>query len=313
MNSSEKRLIECLINRNDVKRYDAAVNFLFYGESHITHTIQDVVRKSFSAHKYDSVRNCIYDVFANQFYEYFVLQAKPDTLRKIDDLGKYIFRAAVNCANSKRKQIDTALGLPVATHEVGFTPRYDREDDEDNSEAYQENSVLTEQGHDNIQSQEIESAHVDETGTSVDMAAFILEGYIKRIDKKEFREVLYALDIEGLSSKEYAARTGETSTSIDMRHSRALTELTRVALPDILKRCKGVFVRFQGLLSSLQVSILQEFFETGNLGDKEKQKRIATAYKALAKAAKKEYEMEEKEYKRDKRERELQEKAVVKP
>lgn len=286
MNSKEREYIEWIIDRSDTKHHEAAIKYLFYGKESVTRTIRSVVLKYFSNNKYSLVRSEVYPTFVSVFYQY-LLTINPQKLREIDNLNAYFFKAVSTFlipGKPYRIKIDASLGIdathvefnPNVFHEESFTSEeFDNPNENDGKE-----SESTAEDDSNDDFGEDDKSPVDPD----DWTAFVMLPYIQQIEGKNRDrtiEDLFSKVIEDLPSKDYAELIGTNYRDVDVRRGRALVEVLKVALPDIRKRAKKMFVRFKDCLNSSQVKILQDFFDTGEPGDDKQQKKIAEAYKTL--------------------------------
>jgi len=306
MTSKERQYIEWLIDRNDSLRHETAVNYLFYGKERVTTTIRRVVAMFFSDRKYALVREEIYPTFVSVFYQRLIV-INPDSLRGIDNLAAYFYRTTKDflLEDDIRKKIDMSLGIDD-TH-IELVVEKQSSDDEQDTIQEDRSNVMNEKRKDRIKMEEPgweeedgdeEEDDDDDDDDDDGWGRFFLNPYIQRLPEDD-RETLIS-DLRSYiteeSAKEYATKVGITPEYVDVRRARAHLELLIVSLPDILKRSKTLFVRFGPQLDSPKRKLLEEFFTTGNFGDKKKQMTIAKAYKTLLKKARSEYRSEKQKY-----------------
>lgn len=309
MTSKERQYIEWLIDRNDSLRHETAVNYLFYGKASVTTTIKRVVAMFFSDRKYAFVRKEIYPTFVGVFYQRLIV-INPNSLRGIDNLAAYFYRTTKDFLLEEdiRKKIDISLGIDYTHVELVVEKQPSDAEPEDREEA--SSQVVNEEQIDNIEIEDQDSECEDsKEDNENDWVGFFLNPYIQRLmeglKKGDERErLILALQsyIMGEPTKVYASRVGITPADADVRRRRAHVELLKVALPDIFKLCRTMFVRFGSQLDSSKRDLLNEFFITGDYGIGKKTTSIAEALKTLIKKANSVHNVErqrvEKEQKR---------------
>lgn len=309
MNAREKQLIEGIIHHETEKEKkirDRCLRLLLRGEieeviddKHIIRcennpyfvAIQNAVRDCFSGDLYKGRFTKIYDVFAQLFIaEQVLVNTDPKKLREIDDLRKYLYSTVRNFCNKNRKMICEELGV-----ELGYIyEKYDdnsKADDEDNSEL----------------SDEI----IKESDTASWASSFV-GSLIDKISNAYYRELIYAINIEGVPVDTIAEEKGKTEGDIYRDYNRAWNKFIQVALPEIRIRCKSLFKKYESELCDEHACLLNEFFFSGkelstiahSLGMKQDdlESAIVKAHKLLVKIAKRETELEEKEKRKEARE-----------
>lgn len=107
---------------------------------------------------------------------------------------------------------------------------------------------------------ETAKAEKEEEPDDSDLPEGILDYYISLIPNKSYRELLYELDINGVKNIDYAKKNGESVNSVNIRHKRARLELTKVALPEIRKECKEIFVKHRNKITKDEADLLEKFF-----------------------------------------------------
>lgn len=286
MTISERQLIEDILERGDRKRHDKAVNTLFYGNSLVTTSIKNAVFKIYSNSKYSLVRSEIYPTFVSVFYKR-LIEINPDTLRTIKNLAAYFYRTTWHflLEDSIRKEIDFSLGIDDTHTELNLNLNHDENDNDE-----EDGQILN-------SNQESSTEDDEEQDDAEGWERFFLNPYIQKIQGKNRDRILSDLQsyIMDEPSKVYAARINTTVDDVDNRCRRAHLELIRVALPDILNRTRTMFARFGDNLSSSNRELLNEFYTTGDYGDKNRQKAIAKAFKSLWIKANSAYKKEQKQ------------------
>lgn len=320
MNSKETLLVSALINTEDGIRHNKAVKLIFFGkeeeengrmkyvDNEYSREIKKRVRILYGGQKYAGCFDEIYSFLSSAICRDLVNSLKKHGEGVIKKgLIDYILSMVHNSAY--RKEVDDYLWADRRKEE------FDIKDDRDlgsNEESYQ--VLIDEEDNPAIQKKpkdDDDDDSVEEIATSADWAAFILDGYIKKISNQKYRDILVGIDIEGLSPKQYAKKAGETDTCIHQRHKEALIALAFVALRENPTPGRSLFVRFKDELTSTQVEILQDFFDNGNLG-RFKNRDIAIAYRALVNIANKAFDEERREFLKRQKEKERQAKASTK-
>ena len=247
MNIQEKKLIEAFLNKEDPVRHGRAVEILFYGteipgkngavrrmESSVTRAIRHAVFKCYSGNSYSGRRDEVYATFVTEFYQY-LIRLKPEKLRGIDSLDNWMFRAAVNFANGHRQAINQALGIEEGRTE--FSAKLDRAEESEGKDL------------------------PADTETSSKWAEDLLGTFIERIPHAYYREILYAVDIHGMSLEDFAEEQGKKITAIHNDHRHAKLELIEAALSDIRWRSRKLHDRYRDELNEKDNGILQRFFD----------------------------------------------------
>lgn len=265
--------------------------------------MRGVVSSYFSDSRYAQVRKEVYPSFVNVFYQY-LLTVKPDTLRGIQgSLDEYFYTAArhfLKPDTKYRKKIDASLGFDD-TH-VKLRPNVPDGENIGVDEDVEYDASASDEADfkDDSVEKEYDLDGKAKAGQD-DWTAFMLHPYIQSLPFSGERRNRILADLgfkilDDLSSKEYAAKIGSNVADVDVRRRRAMLELIKVALPDIRKRAKKMFVRFKDKLSSSQASILQDFFDNGVLGDSKRRDAIAKAYKTLVIKANSEHRQNTQRY-----------------
>lgn len=310
MNAREKQLIEGIIhNETDEEKsfHNRCLRLLLRGEveevkdgKHIIRckiddpyfvAIQNAVRGCFSGDLYKGRFTEIYNVFTSLFIaEQVLVNTNPKKLLEIDNLKEYLFSTVRNFCNENRKKICEELGI-----ELGYF-----------YEAYDDNSKVDDE--DNIK---LSDEFVKESDTAGWASSFV-GSLIDKISNKYYRELIYAIKIEGVPVDTIAEEKGGTVDDIYRDFNRAWNKLLQVALPEIRIRCKSMFKKYESELSDEQACLLNEIFFNGkelstiahSLGMKQDnlENAVVKAHKVLVKIAKRETELDEKEKRKEARE-----------
>lgn len=285
MNIREKQIIRNLRSL-DAEVKNRQVSELFYGKGkdteHLRNQVDKVVRYCFSGQKYYGMRREIYDTLVSLICED-IWNTSADVLEKIENLSWYLFKLSRNCANRRRNYIHVCIGVKTDT-EIG--PSNDKAAEDDISD-------------DDVITIFLDENQTDEEQVRDDVAIEVVNRHINKISRKEYRDIIIAIDINGWSHEKITEKLGIRDEDIDQFHRRAKLALTQAALPDIKNYCADFFEKKKHLLSEEEISKLQAFFEgTG----KPKESEIAKLYIKLVKVAKKDRNERTKEWRRSVRE-----------
>lgn len=281
MNTREKEIISNL-RSPEVATKNRQVYELFYGEGMDTEVlrkkVKDVLRFCFSGDKYRSKRGEIYDTLVSLICED-IWKASPETIEKIENLSWYFFRLARNCANRNRSIIHVCIGIK---DDITLGAEHDKKQDEE--------EIID----------DILTIFMDENPDNVDkpredVAAAIVNQYISKIARKEYRDIIIAIDIYDWSHEQITRKLGIHPKDIDQFHRRAKLALTKVALPDIKKHCAVFFRKYRYLLTPEDSERLDCFFSNSGIS---KGNDIAAIYLTLVKAVNKERTEHTKEWRR---------------
>lgn len=296
MNIQEKRLIEAFLDTGNAVLHNKAVELLFYGrkgtdangrticrEFDVTRAVRNAVSIYYSGSLYAGRQKEVYDTFISLFHAY-LLKLNPDKLREIDNLQNWMFRVAKNFANSHRKEVNELLGIEDSV--IGFNMRMDVDEPEetDCANARSQEDVepymrkIPEKDNDSDSSSEHSSKWAEE----------LVAEYISRISHPYYREVLYAVDVNGMDMEDFAEEQGKRLSAVYNDHKRAMSALIQAALPDIRWRAPKLYESFKLELNDAESEVLERFFYHNVITD---MPRVIKAYVKLLKIAKREERM----------------------
>lgn len=280
MNIREKEIIRNLRSK-DAEVKNRQVAELFYGKGKDTEQLRNQVNKvvlyCYSGLKYKDMRREIYDTLVSLICED-IWNAPDEVLDNIDNLSWYFFRLSRNCANRMRNYIHVCIGVKT---DVAIGPSNDKESEDDSTE--DAISIF------------LDENRADDEQSRDDVALDIINRYISKIPRKEYRDIIVAIDINDWSHEKIAKEFGICDKDINRFHRRAKVALTQVALPDIKNHCADFFYKNRDLLSEKDGSMLQLFFDGT---DKLKTSEIAKIYIKLIKVVKKNRAEKAKSWKR---------------
>lgn len=297
MNIQERKLIESFLQKENTTVHNKAVSLLFWGkdvqdargsrthsEWAVTRAIKNAVRKCYSGISYTGRWDELYSTFVSLFYHY-LMNLNPDKYTAIDDFPSWMFRVATNFANSRRKEINQILVIednvsPLATSK-------DEEAAPSTDHPFITTDVITPNKIPAHEDDEDTDDHEDSSKWAEDLIAY----YISQIQHDYYREVLYAIDLYGMSITDFAEEQGKKASAIHNDHKRAMMALIQAALPDIRWRAAKLFDRFRDALTREEADTLSNFF-SGLQGDIQ---AVVLAYNKLRKISKRETAEEEKE------------------
>ena len=289
MNSTEKQIIDGLVNKDD--RYILLVlrgvavhqgcTTKYVKNPYVT-SVENAVRKWFnpSDDRYKNIVDGFPDIY-NSFYSLFaiyIVSIKPETLLAIKDLKNWLFITADNFIKKNRKSIDEHIGLYYEEElgeKVEITDRVD----------------------------------IEEPHSSSDWARAQINVYINQISNEYYRDLLFAIKLEDVDREVLAEEYDKSVDDINRDFKRAWDQLIGVALSDIKYRGKHLFKKFESDLPTNQAKLLNEFFFSGlNIKELALEKNvnhvvlkgeIVKAYNVLLKTAKRETKIDEKEERKD--------------
>lgn len=283
MNIREKEIIE-KFRSEDPSIRERQVHDVFYGKREDTKALREavmkVVRFCFSDKTYRDRTKDIYCILIPLIWEKF-MKASDSTIQGIDNLPGYFYTVARNCANSERIYIDESLGIIKSSTPLG--PEHDDKTDEEDDIA-------------GIMDALIENKPKFEGMRQTEIAKVLLDEYISQIPRREYRDILYAIDLKGWSHEKIVKEYGYDPQIIDLYHRYAKLALTRIALPDIKRNCSTFFRKYSKVLSPQEKEILDNFF-TDNGAYHEKD--ISAIYLKLVKRVRKQRNEEKKEIKKE--------------
>lgn len=315
MNVQEKKLLEAFLNQEDVRMHDRAVKLLFYGrtvtdasgreihtEFDVTRAIRNAVTICYSGPLYSGRSREVYDTFVSLFEDY-LLKKTRETFDDIDDLQNWMFTVAKNFANGKRKAIHKILGIDEMT--VPFDRTQDVGDLKDSGHGKARPDTDGDHRPEKVPDEDDDSS--DDPEHSSKWAEDLINEYICRIPHPYYREILLVVHVYGMSMEDYAEEQGKKLSAIHNDHKRAMSALIQAALSDIRWRSPKLFDSFRDCLDSVDVEILERFFEDGDVEDMD---GLVRAYVRLLKVSKRETEAMEKAERKE--ERELRREAKAK-
>lgn len=251
--SKEKSIIYAFVDRSNEARHSKAVQLLFYGkpsngtylENIYVQSIKKAVRLCYSDKKYRGRFTDIYDTFVSLFYPY--LLTKSERLLGIETtLAGYLFVSAKNFANSSRGQIDASIGIidPAALLEL------DRSID---AMVAKENEDGRYNSNENI---------IDQPEAESFWAESLINKYLDQISHENYRAVIRAVVLEGMSREDFAEESGISYTAVNLLLNHAMTSLTTVALQDIRWRSKKSYTNYIHLIKDdKDRMLLKDYFE----------------------------------------------------
>lgn len=285
MNIREKEIISNLRSPEAATK-NRQVFELFYGKGKDTEVlrkkVKDVIHFCFSGDKYHGKQDEIYDTLVSLICED-IWKASAETIEKIDNLSWYFFRLARNCANRNRSIIHVCIGIKDDTT---LGAEHDKKQEEE--------EII-----DDILTVFIDDNPNDGDKPREDVAAAIVNRYISKVPRKEYRDIIIAIDINDWSHEQITRKLGIRPKDIDQFHRRAKLALTTAALPDIKKHCVVFFHKYRYLLSQEDSERLDCFFSNSGIS---KGNDIASIYLSLVKAVNKERTEHTKEWRRAVRE-----------
>lgn len=291
MNSREKEIISNLRSSNQEIR-DKQAKELFYGNgkdtAELRKQIKSVMRKCFSGAKYRDKQKEIYDTLVSLVWED-ILKDSSKKLENAYNIPSYFWTLAKNCANNNRRYIHECIGIK---DDEDLGPKNDKPNNDDDVH------------NDTLQVIIEDDSQIEEKPREL-IAAELLNKYISKINRKEYRDIIIAIDINHWSHEKITRMLGIRPDDIDQFHRRAKLALTQAALPYIKKHCEAFFRRHSHLISPEDKTILERFF---NYDDISKGTETAKAYMRLDKAVKKERKEAEREWRRAVREYKQQKK-----
>ena len=285
MNSREKQIIEGLIKKDgrcitlllgDVMNIGRAGSSENVRNGYVK-AVRNAVRKWFNPtdNKYKNIVEGFEDIY-NSFYSLFsmyLLSIKEETLLKIENLESWLFITADNFIKKNRKEIDEHIGV---YSEDGFDERVDSFDVE-----------------------------IEEQPTTYDWARKQVSGYIDKISNVYYRDLIYAIKLEGVDRDVLAEEYNKSVDDINRDYKRAWDQLISVSLVDIKYRSRQLFKRYEADLTDQQATVLRMFFFNNydmddlarefNINGNSLKTEIVKAYNALLKIAKREMKLDEKE------------------
>ena len=296
MNIQEKRLIEAFLDTGNAALHNKAVELLFYGrkgtdangrticrEFDVTRAIKNAVSIYYSGSLYAGRQKEVYDTFVSLFHAY-LLKLNPDKLRGIDNLQNWMFRVAKNFANSHRREVNELLG--IEDNVVGFSMAMDVDNREEtgcmDSRSPEDGEPYTRKIPEKDNDADSSSEH---TST---WAEELIAEYISRIAHPYYRELLYAVDVNGMAMEDFAEEQGKRLSAVHNDHKRAMSALIQAALPDIRWRAPKLYESFRFELNDAESEVLERFFYHNIITD---MPRVIKAYVKLLKIAKRDERM----------------------
>lgn len=273
MNIREKVIIKNLLSEN-ASLCNSQLQQLFYSDlkdcsediKDIRGAIQKTIRYFFSDSIYFGKFCEVYDVVVSLLF-ISIKKAGASVFDNVQTtLKKYLNTMTHNiCANPKsRKEINISIGVNPYDDPFGFIN--DKDDDRDTDEPLEPETDGYAEG--------------------------ILDYYISLIPSKSYRDLLRALDIEGIKNKDYAFMHGLSVNAVNIQHKRAKLELTIAVLPVIREDCRDIFEKHKVDIATTEASLLTRFFSGERELDSEK---IAQAMRKLIKLYNKELHRKQKE------------------
>lgn len=317
MNERERQLIEGIINTDDRRVHNRAIQLLFHGQDTSGRderasykknvyvvALENAVRTCFSGRYYIGRFQETYLVFESLFTTY-LEQIKPETFREIDDLKNWLYVVAGRFCNSNRNKINELLGIDLD----------DNTETIDNVLKVKESETV--EDHEEAEPTDDPEEQADATG----WAESLLDFYISKIGNAYYRDLIRAIKLERVPVETIAEEYGKSTDDIYRDFNRAWDRLLQVTLPDIKIRGKGLFKKYESMLNGEQAGLLNTFFygshdttsstPLGKSRQEEIEKAIVKAYKVLLKTAKRENELDEKEKRRETREQHRLEKEII--
>ena len=295
----DKELIAALIDSADERRHNKAIELIFYGQPAIgrngerhpvdndySRRIKQLVRIKYSGSKYAGSFDEIYEIIVSLICKDLVasLQRHGESVLK-EGLLKHILCMVHN--RSYRKEVDSYLWIDSS--------RKDDIDDHDiEDEVVEYFSTLQLQSALPKNKPTLDDDEDEQIATRADWAEYLVGIFVRRIPNPKYRDILQAIDIDGMTTKQYADKVGLTDCAVHQKHKEARIALIQVSLNEIQIINRALFVRFRHLLTSEEEGVLQNFFfeHEKNVDPKS----IAIVYRSLLRKANKAMNEEEKDF-----------------
>lgn len=289
MNRQEQILIDSFLNKDDKVCQHRAYNLLFWEGKEIPGRIDAALRTKFSGRRYRDREEDLKRILVGFLSEELIRKDRK-TFDSVDYLPGWMYTTACNCAERNRDRIDDALGFVKS------------ELPEDESKPVSIDDALSRKvadadGYGGGYGAAVIFEPVEEPSSQ--WAEDLIGSLINRIPNEGYRNVLRAVDLEGVAVKDYAEDLGKTQNAGNSLHNDAILELIRVALPEIRRRMRSMYERYGDLLKPADQEVLGAFFSGGSPTGGRK---TAESYARLLKISRRETALEEKEEAKEARE-----------
>lgn len=236
-------------------------------------TIWNVISTCFNDSKYNGLKKEIANVLIQRFYD-----ESSEQLYTIDDKEHYLawfYTCLKNLANRQRATIEEEVGIKPITHVSLDSNTRTNNDEQPNEPFVNKAEEKLDQSLAGASSNDSEEDTLEQTYEAdiIDMdpalgeiwAANKLEGYLALMSNyPRYVELIRAIKIEGVDRETLAEEWECTIEAIYNMTNEAMTQLVKVALPDIRKRSKKMYKKYAHLVKDdYAKTLLKGVFEEG--------------------------------------------------
>lgn len=257
-----KSYVKYLLQTGGRENWD---NFNVMLRNEFSPVIVKIVFKYFDHPRYKGFYNEVKSSLLMQLYISRVNNPAPIE-KPIESIDAYVYRMLRNLAIKKKVREAISIDLGLGSDDVDFS-KYDKSEEEeldwlddevgvgnakdDYGQDDDNETIVVPLLHDQISYEEKMQAEKE------------VESYINLLPNKDQAELIRKVRLYGYDREVLADEEGCTRAYLDTRVARAMTALYKVALPQIKKRCKHMYLKNkENLTDEYYKSILDGFFLT---------------------------------------------------